>query len=188
MRRVPIPALALSLLVSIACTRAPQPQTQSASPSPAATAENYPTLTARTKEICDAFTNKDYLKVLEMTYPKVIETAGGRDKMLATMRSEIKDMETQGVDLLSTTPGPPAQFVHDAGSIYAVVPITMKIKAQEGTFQTDGSLIAISSDGGTNWTFIDAAGEDDKDLRVLSPSTLDKLKVPAEKPPVKVSS
>jgi hypothetical protein len=91
------------------------------------------------------------------------------------------------VDMLSTTPGPPTQFVHDAGSIYAVVPITMKIKAQEGTYQTDGSLIAISADGGANWTFIDAAGEDDKDLRVLLPTTLEKLKVPPEKPPVKIS-
>ena len=122
-----------------------------------------------------------------MTYSKVVESGGGRDKMLATMKSEIKEMETEGVNILSTTPGSPSQFVHDAGSIYAVVPITLKIKAQEGTYQTEGTLIAISSDAGTNWTFIDAAGTDDKDLKVLAQSTLDKLKVPAEKPPVKIA-
>lgn len=127
------------------------------------------------------------MKVLEMTYAKVIENAGGRDKMLATMKSEIKEMETSGVDLLATTPGAPSQFVHDAGSIYAVVPVTLKVKAQEGTYQTEGSLVAISSDGGTSWTFVDAAGEDDKDLRVILPAVLDKLKMPAEKPPVKIS-
>jgi hypothetical protein len=175
----------LVLSVAIACTRTPQPQGQT--PVPSSTAENYPSLTAKAKEISDAFTSKDYTKVLEMTYAKVIENAGGRDKMLATMKSEIRAMETDGVSILSTTPGSPTQFVHDAGSIYALVPITLKIKAQDGTYQTDGSLIGVSSDAGANWTFIDAAGEDDKELKVLGPSVLEKLKVPAEKPPVKIS-
>lgn len=107
--------------------------------------------------------------------------------MTATMKEEIKGMETEGVVLLSTTPGSPTNFVHDAGSIYAVVPITVKIKAQDGIFQTESTLIGISSDGGADWTFIDAAGEDEKKLRMLLPNTLDKLKLPAEKPPVKIS-
>lgn len=175
------------MLFAIACNSAPQPQTPGANASPSAAAENYPALTARTKEICDAFTNKDYLKVLELTYPKVIETGGGREKMAATMKDQIKGMETEGVVLLVTTPGSPTQFVHDAGSIYAVVPLTLKIKAQEGIFQTEGTLIAISGDAGASWTFIDAAGEDEKKLRMLLPNTLDKLKLPAEKPPVKIS-
>lgn len=181
-------AASLVLFISIACSRAPQSQTQVASPSPSPTVESYPALTARTKELCDAFTNKDYQKVLELTYPKAIEAGGGREKMVATMKDEIKGMETEGVILLSTTPGSPNNFVHDAGSIYAVVPITVKIKAQDGIFQTESTLIGISADSGANWTFIDAAGEDEKKLRMLLPNTLDKLKLPAEKPPVKISS
>ena len=175
------------LAISIACTRAPQSQTKSATASPSATAENYPSLTAKTKEICDAFTGKDYLKVLDLTYPKVIETGGGRERMMATMKEEIKGMETDGVFFLSTTPGPPTQFVHDAGSIYAVIPITVKVKAQDGIFQTESTLIGISADAGANWTFIDAAGEDEKRLRMLLPNTLEKLKLPPDKPPVKIS-
>ena len=181
-------SVVLLVTVTIACGQREAPKTSAvATPVPSPTAENYPNLTAKAKEITDAFTSKDYTKVLEMTYAKVIENAGGHDKMLATMKSEIKEMETEGVNIVSTTPGATTQFVHDAGSIYAVVPITLKIKAQDGVYQTEGSLVGISSDGGTNWTFIDAAGEDDKDLRVLLPAVLDKLKVPAEKPPVKIS-
>jgi hypothetical protein len=178
----------LSLAFAIACNSAPPSQTGGATASPSAGAESYPTLTAKTQEICDAFTKKDYLKVLELTYPKVVETGGGREKMMATMQDEIKGMETEGVVLLSTTPSPPINFVHEAGSIYAVVPITVKIKAQDGIYQTEGTLIGISADGGSSWTFIDAAGEDEKKLRMLLPSTLEKLKLPEEKPPVKISS
>ena len=174
----------LSLLSSVTCTRAPHPQAGTTTPS--AAAESYPSLTAKSKEITDAFTNKDYQKVLELTYAKVIEAGGGREKMMATMQKEIKSMETEGVVMLSTTAGSPTNFVHDSGSIYAVVPVSLKIKAQDGVFQTEGTLIGISSDGGANWTFIDAAGEDDPDLNTLSPSILKELKLPRDKPPVKV--
>jgi len=170
-------------MLTVACSKKDAPRTQPASP---AGAENYPSLMAGTKEITDAFTNKDYQKVLEMTYPKVIETGGGREKMMATMQKEIKGMESEGVGVLSTTPGSPTNFVRDAGSIYAVIPITLKMKAQDGVFQTEGTLIGISSDGGATWTFIDAAGKDDPDLKVLSPNVLDKLKLPPDKPPVKI--
>jgi hypothetical protein len=175
----------LLLLVSISCNRAPTPPAQERTGS--ASTENYPSLTAKTKEITEAFTNKDYEKVLEMTYPKVIESGGGREKMLAAMKDEIAQMKSDGVEMLATSPGTPTQFVHDGGSIYAVVPLTLKIKAQEGTFQTEGNLIGISADAGANWTFIDAAGADDKDLKVLPPSALAQLKLPPDKPPVKIS-
>ena len=175
----------LLLLVSLACNSASKPPAQAGTPSSAA--ENYPSLTARTKEITDAFTNKDYQKVLEMTYPKVIEVGGGREKMLATMKDEIAKMRAEGVDVLSTTPGAPTQYVHDGGSIYAVVPLTLKIKAQDGTFQAEATLIGISADAGANWTFIDAAGEDDKDLKVLPATALSQIKLPPEKDPVKVA-
>ena len=173
------------LSLTVACSqKGAQNAPSVASQSP----ENYSSLTARTKELCDALVNKDYLKVLELTYPKAIEAGGGREKMMATMQDEIKRMETEGVVFLSTTPGSPTNLLHDAGSIYAVVPITSKIKAQAGVYQTESTLIGISSDAGATWTFIDAAGEDEKKLRMLLPNTLDKLKLPPDKPPVKISN
>jgi len=140
------------------------------------------------KEVNDALLRKDYQRVLDLTYPKVIEMAGGREKMLANLTSGLKEMETEGVVLLSSTAGDPTQFVHDAGTIYAVMPVTLKVKAKDGVFQSEGGLIGISSDGGANWTFIDASGKDQKELKALLPRTLDKLKLPADKPPVKISN
>jgi hypothetical protein len=67
-----------------------------------------------------------------------------------------------------------------------VVPVTTKIKAQGGVFQTEGTIIGISSDGGQNWTFVDATGRDQSELRAVLPN-FDKLNVPPEKTPVKIS-
>jgi len=181
--------LVLLLTLTFACgQKEPQSKTPVATPSPAATAENYPSLAVQAKEVNDAFSRKDFARFMDLTYPKVVEMAGGREKMLAAMNKELKEMESEGVVLLSSTSGAATQFLHDSGSIYAVVPNTLKVKAQDGIFQTEGSLIGISTDGGVKWTFIDASGKDLTELKKLLPGIADKLKLPPDKPPVKISN
>ncbi len=125
--------------------------------------------------------------MVDLTYPKVIEVAGGRDKMIASLAKEMKEMEAEGVFVLSSTAGAPTQIAHASGSIYAVLPTTLKVKAQDGVFQTESSMIGISSDGGATWTFIDAGGKDRNELKKLLPDAADGLNLPAEKEPVKIS-
>jgi hypothetical protein len=96
-------------------------------------------------------------------------------------------MESEGVEIISSHASAPTQIVHDTGGIFAVVPVTSKVKAQEGTFQTEGSLIGISTDGGQSWTFVDASGKDLTELKKVLPN-LDKLNLPADKAPVKLTS
>ena len=96
-------------------------------------------------------------------------------------------MEAEGVVVLSSTAGTPTQVLQISGWIYAVVPTTLKVKAQDGIFQTDSSMIGLSSDHGANWTFIDAGGKDHTQLKSLLPVRADKLELPVEKDPVKIS-
>ncbi len=174
------------MAASLSCKSAPSQQARAPSPLQQAAVPSYPNLTAQAKELETALTNKDYAKVLDLTYPKVIEIGGGREKLLAEMTKEMQSMEAEGVHLLSATSGWPSQFVTDASGIYAVVPVTTRIKAQGGVFQTEGGLVGVSTDGGQNWTFVDATGKDQTELKKVLPN-LDKLNLPAEKPPVKVS-
>jgi hypothetical protein len=179
-----IMALALPLLLSLGCRSAPP---KGLGPGTASSVENYPNLTARAKELEEALSRKDYGKVVDLTYPKLIEYAGGREKLLAAMTKELETMEAEGVEIISSTASAPSQFLYEANGIYAVVPITSKFKAKDGVFQVEGSLIAISSDGGQNWTFVDSTGKDQTELKKVIPS-LDKLKLPPEKEPVKVTN
>lgn len=97
-------------------------------------------------------------------------------------------MEAEGVVLLSSTAAAPTQILDDSGSIYAVLPIASKVKAKDGVFQTDGSMIGISSDSGANWTFLDTGGKEPGQLRILLPNVADKLNLPPDKRPVKISN
>jgi hypothetical protein len=90
--------------------------------------------------------------------------------------------------VLSSTAAAPRQIVHVSGWIYAVVPTTLKVKAQDGIFQTESSMIGLSSDNGAKWTFIDAGGKDHTQLKSFLPAPADKLELPADKEPVKLSS
>lgn len=107
--------------------------------------------------------------------------------MIASMTQEMKQMETEGVVLLSSTVAAPTQVLNDSGSIYAVLPTLSKVKAKGGVFQTDGSMIGISADSGANWTFLDTGGKDPGQLKILLPNVADKLNLPPEKDPVKIS-
>ena len=176
----------LLILISVACKSAPKAQTQTPSASPPSTTD-YPNLTAQAKQLEEALGRKDYGKVIDLTYPKVIEFAGGREKMLSETTREVESMEAEGVKILSSSCGTPSQFVNDAGGIYAVIPVVSKVKATDGVFQTEGVLIGISTDGGQNWTFVDATGKDQTELKKVLPN-LDKFNLPPEKAPVKVAT
>jgi hypothetical protein len=176
------------LLLTSACGQKDPPQTPAvATQSPAATVETYPALLAQAQEVNDAFRRRDFGRMVDLTYPKVIEAAGGRDKMVASLAKGMKEMEVEGVTVLSSTAEAPTQIVHASEWIYAVVPTTLRVKAQTGTFKTESSMIGISSDHGAHWTFIDAGGKDHKQLLSMLPAPAEALKLPAEKEPVKIS-
>jgi hypothetical protein len=183
----------------VACGRPPEnfnkpPATPSPSPSPAASinpalraqAAKYPNLLAQAQEVNDAFRRRDFGRMVDLTYPKVIEMAGGRDKMIASLTKGLQDMEAEGVSVLESTAAAPSQILEAAGSVYAVVPTTLTVKAKDGIFRTDSSMIGISNDKGAHWTFIDAGGKDHNQLKKLLP-VVDNLNLPADKEPVKIS-
>jgi hypothetical protein len=176
------------ILAAISCGNKEAPKTPAvATESPAATIESYPALLAQAQEVNDAFRRRDFGRMVDLTYPKVIEAAGGREKMIAALSKGIKEMEAEGVSVLSSTAAAPTQIVHASKWIYAVVPTTLKVKAKDGIFQTESSMIGISSDQGAKWTFIDAGGKDHTQLISFLPAPADSLKLPAEKDPVKIS-
>ena len=179
--------VALLFLLLTACRSAPAPPAPASLPPQPVVTSSYPNLMVQAKQLETALANKDYATFIDLTYPKVVEVGGGREKLLAEMTKQMRSWEAEGVVVLSATTSVPSQYVTDANGIYAVVPLTTRIKAQEGVFQTDGSLIAISTDGGQNWTFVDATGKDQLELKKVLPN-FDKLNVPPEKPPVKVAT
>jgi len=180
---------AVSLLFTMSCGRHQETASNQKATPPAVTSQskNYPNLAVQAKEVNDALVRKDFGKVSDMTYAKVVQTSGGRDQMVSLLSQGVAEQEAAGGFLLSSTPGAPTQIIESSGSIYAVIPTILKIKTPDGIFQASGCMIGISADNGRNWTFVDAGEKKQNELKAVLPEVADRLELPKETEPVRIS-
>jgi hypothetical protein len=136
------------------------------------------------KETGKALLDGDYEKLLDKTYPKLVELAGGREKMLSTLRESMKQIEDEGFAFKKVDVDEPTKFGKAGADRIAVVPMTVVMtvtKPQKGTITTRGYLLGISGDDGETWTFIDGAKLDSKSVKLFLPKFPDDFELP-EKP------
>ena len=177
------------LLSSFVLVRGQQPQQTPSSPRTVVTLgsmfTSYPQLEAQAKEIGDALIRKNFQRFTALTYPKLIEMAGGKEKFMKAVAEETNQEEAQGLQMLSSVPTDVTQFLKVSGSLYAVMPTTSRMKMRGAPFESYGCLIGISSDHGEHWTFADPGSGGLKDLL---PSVADKLSLCPAKRPVKLTN
>ena len=178
--------LVLAFTSQIACGQPPANQNKS---KPQATSvsqqKDYPNLKVQATELAEAFSRKDFDKVASLTYPKLVELMGGRDRMVAFLNQGMKQAEAENVKFLSNTIGEPGEVISVEQQLFAIIPTTLKMKVPEGILAGQSFLIGVSNDKGENWTFVDGSGGMNREkLKVLFPAAADKLKLPEIKPPV----
>ncbi|HEX3150200.1 MAG TPA: hypothetical protein VHR66_19135 [Gemmataceae bacterium] len=131
-----------------------------------------------------AFLDSDWAKMADLTYPKVVEMNGGREKMIETVEKGMKRLKDQGYSFKKYTVATAQIPVVDGKTIYVVVPTSLEIEGPTAKAITDSYLLAVSTDSGKTWTFADGAGIADPEKRKLVfPSLPAGLKLPDRKPP-----
>jgi hypothetical protein len=170
--------------VGLVCGQQPEPQTPAAQVSAAPMFASYPNLEAQAKAFGDAFVRKDNERLMELTYPKLIEIVGGKENLINEVTWTEKQLQVDGVQMLSWRPTDVTQVLKDSGALYAVVPMTARIKVREELFDWYLCLVGISSDQGQHWTFVPAKCG----LRDIFPQVVDKLNLCPERQAVKVTS
>ena len=137
-----------------------------------------------------ALSSGNYARLVELTYPKIVEMIGGRDKMIETLRRGSEDMKAHGSAILGAEVSEPKEVVTANDRQFAIVPMTVRVQVPDGTLHSKGFLIAVSEDHGKTWTFIDGAGlmrepgkEKEKLAQVL-PDFPPQLSLPSREQPV----
>lgn len=151
MKRVIYSALVLVFLnqFSLVCGQQQSHQASQVTQEPSI----YPGLAVHAKEYCDSYLLKNNVRLIELTYPKVIERRG-RANLLTDIAGGQEQLHALGIQTLSWTPMEATKLVSHSGSIYAVIPTTIENKRQESTWKWDLWLIAASKDQGYSWTFV----------------------------------
>lgn len=131
-----------------------------------------------------AFLASDWSKLSDMTYPKVIEMMGGKEKMIGVIEEGMKRLAVQGFSFKKYTVGTAQAPVIDGKTVYVVVPTSLEITGPDNKIVTDSYLLAVSSDSGKTWTYADGAGLADAEKRkAIFPSLPASLKLPERKQP-----
>src|SRR5439155_26816520 len=99
---------------------------------------------AGVQEMNDGVIKEDYGKVADLTYPKLVETMGGREKMITTMKAGTAQMKSTGFTFSSVKVDEPGEIVSAGSEQYVVVPFLLEMKAPAGRVQQKTFVIGIS--------------------------------------------
>jgi len=125
----------------------------------------------------------DYAKLADLTYAKVVEESGGREKLIATMKDTMEGLKSRGIVFRGAKIDPPTEFASADGEMFTVVPWTLEITAPGQKITQRTFAIGISSDRGQTWTFINGdVGE--AQVKSLLPNLPKELKLPKYQLPV----
>jgi hypothetical protein len=127
---------------------------------------------------------KDYDSFIKFNYPKLIEMMGGKEKMVEKLSKEFKKMNEDGFDFISMTFGNPSEIISINKELQCTLPQNIEMKVPGGRIVSQSTLIAISTNGGKNWCFIDPSGKDIQAIKRLFSNLSEKLVIPQQDKPI----
>jgi hypothetical protein len=119
--------------------------------------------------------NKDYPSFVKFTYPKLVEMAGGEQKMVETFEETMKQMEAAGTIILDVTFGEPTKVIKQGNELQCTIPQLTKLKMNENQLSQKSTLIAISENDGKTWYFINASSDDIHEMQKNLPNLSSEL-------------
>lgn len=134
--------IVLSILTT-SCGRSPPPARE----------QTLANLKQQADRMCVALASNDHETLADFTPPHFIQAIGGRAKIVES----IERMKTSGIAIRDVTIlAYPSDWMEAAGDYYAVVSKTTRMTMPTGAkVKVTGTMLAISSDRGRNWSFVD---------------------------------
>jgi hypothetical protein len=146
-------------------------------------------LKQQASELAQAVVAGDFEKVVDSTYQRNVESAGGRDKLIAAQRATRQAATAKGELSTIETIGEPGPIVESNGVLYSYVPITVKNINKKRGFLLKIILISISADGGNSWKFIDDSILPSRDaIKAFVPDFPAQLVLPAREAPAPIDA
>ena len=130
--------------------------------------------------MCVAVEASDHETLVDFTHPKIVEAVGGRAKMIESVDGiKTSGIAIRGVEILAY----PSDWIEAAGDYYAVLSKSTRMTMPTGAkMKVTGTLLAISSDRGRNWTFVE--GRQRRVLLTVFPKLPNDLTISANSNPM----
>ena len=142
-------------------------------------------LKAQAQECLDALLSKNYAKMVDLTYPKVVEFLGGRDAMISLLETQMPALAAEGITFKQATLAEPGAPVVAGDTQYVIVPQTVILNIKGDEWEQRSYLLGISKDNGKTWTFVDGAGINQAMRTAILPDLPVTMQLPFRAPPVR---
>jgi hypothetical protein len=127
------------------------------------------------QEIVTATVEGNFNRLVDLTYPKLVEKMGGREKMVAIIEKESKQVK---LELLPTTVNAPAEVLKIGSQRFVILTYQLRLRVSEGILRRDSFLIGVIDKPEDRWTFVDGTNLDSAKAKALFPDAADKLPLP----------
>jgi hypothetical protein len=138
---------------------------------------------AAAMEMGKALVGKNSDVFLSYMHPSMITLAGGRSQLKVITDSALTVFEKFGGRISKINYGTPSDVITYKGLLQAVLPQSTFLTSLIGDVEFSSSLIAISSDKGTTWKFIDTNLFGIRKVKEVMPDISSELKIPKAAPP-----
>jgi hypothetical protein len=132
-----------------------------------------------------AFIQENYKLFAVYTYPQILSMMGGPDKLAEQLTKIKNDLKSKGMSFSKIEFGESSKIVRNKTELQATIPQLTEIKLAQGRVVATSTLIAISTDGGKRWAFVDTSNKDMATIRKMLPNLSGAITIPPPQPPVK---
>jgi hypothetical protein len=141
------------------------------------------TIKIQAMDMARAVLAKDLDKLAVYLPPKLIEQAGGKEKMMIARDTMNKYMKQFGAEVKRVTIGNPGKIISYKNQLQSLIPQTTELKFMASTITLESTLIALSEDKGLHWYFVDTSIYREEKLKLTLPNLSPELVIPPMKPP-----
>ena len=112
---------------------------------------------ARAESVTEAFRQSDTQTIVDMMYPAVVRSLGGRQKMIAIADQATTEAAARGLTLDRFSFGPPTRTYHDGNKSLCFIPREMNMSMGATKIRNLGYLVVIhDAKESPEWTFLDS--------------------------------
>ncbi len=129
-----------------------------------------------------AIEKNQFEKAVEYVNPNIVSMAGGKESILSIMKDIKVTKKEQGYEVIQTTTKSVGDYYEAGEELHALVTQDQIVKIGEAKFKTKAYLLAVSSDQGTTWTYVDLEAYNQKSIKIFFPNFNDNLKIPGPSP------
>lgn len=130
------------------------------------------------QKLGEAIKNNQLDRVIEMTYPPILEAMGGKEKALAALREFMDSAEAASFKVQGFEVHHPLTFLEGDELDYVIVPFSTVMEVRELTIRASGYQLGVKKKAAADWKFVDGEKLDDEMFDTYFPDFPDRSKLP----------